>query len=179
MPNPLAHIYLKLDGIDGESTAKNHKREINVFSYEQGIDQTVFHTGGVGGGTAVRTAKFSPVRFRKDVDVASIPMLLACAQGNLIKEAVFTFTRGAAGFEFYQVTLNHVFITQMFQRAGTGEQYPLTFTMLDAGDTDNGFLDEVTLDYGQIRWEYRTQKPTGTIGTTVKGGWDVVANKKL
>src|SRR5262249_17510618 len=120
-----------------------------------------------------------PVRFRKNVDVASIPMLLACAQGKAIKDAVFTFTRGASGFEFYKVTLNHVLITHMYQRAGTGEQYPLTFTALDAVATDNGFLDEVTLDYGQIRWEYRTQKPTGAIGTTVKGGWDVAANKKL
>src|SRR5215471_17642832 len=163
MPNPLANIYLKLDGIDGESTAKNHKKEIDVFSYEQGIDQSVFHSGS-GGASAVGKAKFAPVRFRKNVDLASIPMLLACAQGKSIKDAVFTFTRGASGFEFYKVTLNHVLITHMFQRAGTGEQYPLTFTALDAGDTDNGFLDEVTLDYRQIRWEYRTQKPSGTVG---------------
>jgi type VI secretion system secreted protein Hcp len=178
MPNPLANIYLKLDGIDGESTAKNHKKEIDVFSYEQGIDQSVFHSGS-GGSSAVGKAKFSPVRFRKNVDMASIPMLLACAQGKSIKEAVFTFTRGASGFEFYKVTLQHVLITHMFQRAGTGDQYPLTFVALDAGASDNGFLDEVTLDYLQIRWEYKTQRPNGGTGTTVKGGWDVVANKKL
>ena len=89
MPNPLANIYLKLDGIDGESTAKNHKKEIDVFSYEQGIDQSVLHSGGSGAST-VRFAKFSPVRFRKNVDLASIPMLLACAQGKSIKDAVFT-----------------------------------------------------------------------------------------
>jgi type VI secretion system secreted protein Hcp len=178
MPNPLANIYLKLDGIDGESTAKNHKKEIDVFSYEQGIDQSVLHSGGADAST-FRYAKFSPVRFRKDVDVASIPMLLACAQGKAIKNAVFTFTRGASGFEFYKVTLNQVLITRMYQRAGTGEQYPLTFTALDAGDTDNGFLDEVTLDYRQIKWEYTTQRPNGAPGTTVKGGWDIDANKKL
>src|SRR5262252_126936 len=101
MPNPLANIYLKLDGIDGESAAKNHKKEIDVFSYEQGIDQSVLHSGS-GGASAVGKAKYSPVRFRKDVDVASIPMLLACAQGKAIKDAVFTFTRGASGFEFYK-----------------------------------------------------------------------------
>lgn len=32
MPNPLAAIFLKLDGIDGESTAKDHKKEIDVLS---------------------------------------------------------------------------------------------------------------------------------------------------
>jgi len=178
MPNPLAAIFLKLDGIAGESDVKGHKKEIEVFSYEQGIDQTVFHSGG-GGGSAVGKANFTPVRFRKNADLASIPMLLACAQGKSIKDAVFTFTRGASGFEFYKVTLHSVLITHIVQRAGTGEQYPLSFTALDAGATDNGFLDEVTLDYRKIEWEYKLQKPTGGVGATVKGGFDVAANKKV
>lgn len=178
MPNPLTAIFLKLDGIDGESTAKGHKKEIDVFSYEQGIEQTVFHSG-TGSASSVGKATFSPVRFRKNVDLASIPMLLACAQGKSIKDAVFTFTRGASGFEFYKVTLHDVLITHIVERAGTGTQYPLTFGALEAGAADGGFLDEVTFDYRQIRWEYKTQKPTGGSGTTVKGGWDVGANKKL
>lgn len=178
MPNSLAAIVLKLDGIDGESTVKGHKKEIDVFSYEQGLDQTVFHSGG-GGAPAVGKPTFSPVRFRKNVDVASIPMLLACATGKAIKEARFTFRRGAAGFEFYKVTLEDVLITDVGQRAGTGAQYPLSFVALNAGAADSGFLDEVTLDYRRIRWEYTMQKPTGGAGTTVKGGWDTVTNKKL
>jgi type VI protein secretion system component Hcp len=65
------------------------------------------------------------------------------------------------------------------QRAGTGEQYPLSFDALDAGATDNGFLDEVTLDYRKIEWEYKVQKQAGGAGATVKGGWDIPANRKL
>jgi type VI secretion system secreted protein Hcp len=178
MPNPLTAIFLKLDGIDGESAAKGHKKEIDVFSYEQGIDQTVFHSGS-GGASSAGKAHFTPVRFRKNVDLASIPMLLACAQGKSIKDAVFTFTRGASGFEFYKVTLHDVLITHIVERAGTGTQYPLTFGVLEAGAADSGFLDEVTFDYRQIRWEYKTQKQTGGPGTTVTAGWDVAANKKL
>lgn len=178
MPNPLTAIFLKLDGIDGESKAKGHKKEIDVFSYEQGIDQTVFHSGS-GGASSVFRATFSPVRFRKNVDLASIPMLLACAQGKSIKDAVFTFTRGASGFEFYKVTLHNVLISHIVERAGTGTQCPLTFGALEAGAADSGFLDEVTFDYRKIQWEYRTQKPASGSGATVKGGWDVAANKKL
>jgi len=178
VPNPLTAIFLKLDGIAGESTAKSHKKEIDVFSYEQGIDQTVFHSGS-GGASSAGKARFSPVRFRKNVDLASIPLLLACAQGKLIKDAVFTFTRGASGFQFYKVTFHDVLITHIVERAGTGTQYPLTFSALEVGAADSGFLDEVTFDYRKIQWEYKTQKPTGGPGTTVQGGWDVAANKKL
>ena len=176
MPN-LADIVLKLDGIDGESVVKGHETEIDVLSYEQGIDVVVIHE--VGGGSAAGKPNFTPVRFRKNVDAASIPMLLACASGDRIAEARFTFLRGAGGFEFYEVTLEDVLITHMVQRAGTGAQYPLSFGALDTGAARDGFLDEVALDYRKIRWEYRKQSTQGVPGSTIKGGWDVAANKKL
>jgi type VI secretion system secreted protein Hcp len=177
MPNPLKDVFLKLDGIDGECAVKGHEKEIDVFSYEQGIDLMVIHSAG-GGSTAGR-ADFTPVRFRKNVDAASIPMLLACASGTHLREARFTFRRGGMGFEFYKVTLEDVLITHIVQRAGTGAQYPLSFVALDAGAASDGFLDEVTLDYQRIRWEYRVQNANGGVGATIKGGWDVAANKKL
>jgi hypothetical protein len=34
-------VFLKLDGIDGESTTKGHEKEIKVVSYDQSIDSTV------------------------------------------------------------------------------------------------------------------------------------------
>ncbi len=177
MPKPLAAIFLKLDGIDGESTVKGHRKEIEVFSYEQGIDQTVYHLGSGGSGAGKATC--SPVRFRKNVDVASIPMLLACASGKHIAKAVFTFRHAGGGPDFYKVTLEGVLITHLYQRATTGAQAPLSFGALEAAAVESGFLDEVTLDYGRIRWEYKLQKPTGGPGATVTGGWDVTANRKL
>ncbi len=178
MPNQLVDIFLKLDGIDGESTVKGHKREIDVLSYEQGIDVTVIHSAGGGGATAGK-ANFSGVRFRKNVDAASIPMLLACASGTHIAEARFTFRRAAGGFEFYTVTLEDVLITHMAQCAGVGAQYPLSFEALNSGAASDGFLDEATLDYSRIRWEHYSQGHAGGPGTTKKGGWDVGANNKL
>ena len=91
----------------------------------------MFHSGG--GGSSAGKATFSPVRFRKNVDAASIPMLLACAAGKHIKDARFTFRRSAAGFEFYKVMLEDVLITHIAQRAGTGSQYPLSFGALIRG----------------------------------------------
>jgi type VI secretion system secreted protein Hcp len=106
-------------------------------------------------------------------------MLLACASGKHIAEARFTFRWGAAGFEFYKITLEEVLITHMFQRGGTGGQYPLSFDALNSGAASDGFLDEVTLDYARIRWEYSMQSVSGTPAGAIKGGWDVAANKKV
>ena len=107
MPGPDLYIFLKLHGIAGDSTVKGHKDEITVLSYEQSMEVAVIHSGG-GGGASSGIAKFSGVRLRKNVDVASIPMLLACASGRHIQDARFTFRRDAGGFDFYKVTLEDV-----------------------------------------------------------------------
>lgn len=178
MPGLNLDIFLNLDGIAGESTVKGHESEITVLSYEQAVDVAIIHSGS-GSGAAAGKATFSSVLFRKNVDAASIPMLLACAAGRHINEARFTFRR-AGNFDFYKVTLESVLITHIAQRAGTGAQYPLSFEMLNSGASNDGFLDEVTLNYSRIRWEYRAHPSHGGIGPpTAAGGWDVIANKPL
>lgn len=167
-------IYLKLDTIEGESTLKGHEKEIVVLSYEQGVEVA---TGPGGGGGRRGTPRFSSVRLRKEVDKASIPMLMACVQGQALRQAIFTFRRGS--FDFYKVTLEDVQITKLMQRAGTGEQYPLTFDALESGDASDGFLDEATLTYTRIRWEHRAQRPNGSVITTANAGWDLRTNRPL
>src|SRR5690349_21393142 len=94
-------IFLKLDGIDGESTTKGHDKEIEVVSYDQSIDATVSSGGGAGKST------FSGVRFRKLLDTASIPIALACASGLHIQSARFAFRRASSTpLDFYVVTLD-------------------------------------------------------------------------
>ena len=94
MPDPDLYIFLKLHGIAGESTVKGHKDEIAVLSYEQAVNVAVIQSGS-GSGLSSGIAQFSVVRLRKNVDVASIPILLACASGRHIQDARFTFRRGA------------------------------------------------------------------------------------
>jgi type VI protein secretion system component Hcp len=67
----------------------------------------------------------------------------------------------------------------MVQRAGVGEQYPLAFDTLISGADSAGFLDEVTLSYAKIQWEYQPVSPTGAPVPVVKGGWDLKLNKRI
>jgi type VI secretion system secreted protein Hcp len=177
MSNGALEIFVKLDGIEGESTVKGHAKETVVLSYEQGIEQST-STGTGTGGSAGR-ASFSTVRFRKPVDKGSIPLLLACASGTHIKDARFTFRRPVTGIDFYKVVLTDVVVARIVQRAGTGAQYPLSFDELTAGAASADFLDEVALTYAKIQWEYVPIGPGGAPGTPIKGGWDLKLNKKI
>jgi type VI secretion system secreted protein Hcp len=170
-------IFLKLSGIPGETTDKAHKDEIEVLSFDGAINHVA---PPLGGGGAAGKASFAGVRFRKHLDKASVPLLLACAAGSSIADARFAFRRtGSYKFDFYVVTLETVFVTRIEQRAGVGGQYPLSFESLDTGDQGMGFVDEVTLAYEKIHWEYQIMGPKGSIVGTVQGGWDLVLNKKI
>jgi type VI secretion system secreted protein Hcp len=169
-------IFLQLSGIDGESTTKGHEKEIEVVSYDQSIDATVIISGG-GGGAGAGKSTFSGVRFRKLLDTASIPIALACASGLHIQSARFAFRR--APLDFYVVALEDVIVTHAGQCATTGAQSPLEFDTLAKSSAGAALLEEVTLHFGKIRWEYRPIGPKGTALPPITGGWDVRANRKL
>jgi len=174
----LLEIFLKLDGIDGESTVRGHEKEMFILSYEQSVDAAA---GMVGGGGAIAKASFSGVRFRKPVDKASIALSLACASGASIATARFTFRRitAAVPVEHYKVMLDEVRVTSIAQRAGAGPQYPLSFDTLAAGPEASGLLDEAMLDYVRIRWEYQVLDAAGAPAGMLSGGWDRKLNKKI
>lgn len=179
MAVPNFNIYLKLTGFQGEVTARGHRDEIEVLSYEQGIVLPAPATGP-GGGAGSGKATFSAVRFRKPLDRATPPLMVACASGQHIQEARFAFVSVAASaMEFYRVTLTDVVITGINQIAGDGAQYPLSFGALDSGSAARGILEEIALSYATITWEYWRPTATGQAGAPVKGGWDLVANRKL
>jgi type VI secretion system secreted protein Hcp len=169
-------IFLKLDGINGESTTKGHEKEIEVVSYDQSIDSTVIISGG-GGGAGAGKSTFSGVRFRKLLDTASMPIALACASGLHIASARFAFRRAPS--DFYVVMLEDVVVTHAGQCATTGIQSPLEFETLAKSSAGAALLEEVTLHFGKIRWEYRPIGPKGTGLPPIVGGWDVRANRKL
>lgn len=170
-------IFLKLDGIGGESTTKGHEKEIEVVSYDQSIDSTVITSGG--GGSGAGKATFSGVRFRKLLDTASIPIALACASGLHIASARFAFRRSGPALDFYVVALEDVLVTHAGQCAMTGTQSPLAFETLAKSSAGAALLEEVTLHFGKIRWEYRPIGPKGTGLPPIAGGWDLKANARL
>jgi type VI secretion system secreted protein Hcp len=169
-------IFLKLDGIDGESTTKGHEKEIEVVSYDQQVDSTV-PSGGGGGGAGKST--FSGVRIRKLLDTASIPIALACASGLHIQSARVAFRRPSPPSDFYVVTLEDVVVTHTGQCATTGIQSPLAFETLAKSPAGAALLEEVTLHFSKINWEYRPIASKRTTLPPIIGGWDVKANRKL
>jgi type VI secretion system secreted protein Hcp len=179
MAIPPFDIFLKLAGFAGEVTAQKYKDEIEVLSYEQGIDNPLVH--GIGGGVASGRATFSDVRFRKPLDRSTPLLMVACASGQRIADARFAFVRASSGGqqEFCRVTLTDVVITALTQTAGDDAQYPLSFDALDTGASAHGILDILSLAYSTIVWEYTPISKSGKAEPLVTTGWDRASNAKL
>jgi type VI secretion system secreted protein Hcp len=154
--------FLKLDGIDGESTDDKHAGEIEVLSWSW----SEAHSGpgpGAGGGGAGKV-QMQDFHFTARVSRASPKLLVACASGQHVQKARLTCrTAGKAPQEFLKITFSDILISS-FQTGGSSDVVP---------------LDQVSLAYGKIDVEYREQKANGTLGAAVKAGWDVKKNQKL
>ncbi len=162
-------IYLKIDGIPGDSTAVRHEDEIVIVSYQSAVNAS--RPSISGGGAGVGKTQFAGIKFRKNIDKASVPLLLACSSGRHLKQASFNFERpGEFPFKFYTVTLDDVFVSDLAQAVG----HPAVAVSEPAG-----FLEEVTLQFGRIRWVFTSQNADGSQAPPIEGGWDVEGHEQL
>jgi type VI secretion system secreted protein Hcp len=155
---------LKIDGIKGESTDAKHKDAIEIESFSWGATQPgTFSSGGGGGAGKV---SFQDIHFTTRVSVASPNLMIACATGQHIKEAVLTVRKaGKEAQEYYSIKLTDNLVSS-FQSGGAEGSNALP-------------VDQFSLNFSKIEFEYKSQKPDGSLGAPVKGGWDIKANKKI
>ncbi|MGC2372505.1 MAG: type VI secretion system tube protein Hcp [Solirubrobacteraceae bacterium] len=104
--------FLKLDGIKGESTDKDHKGEIAIDGFALSAQGGTQASGGGGGAGKVSIQSFS---ITKKLDKSSPLLFQAAATGKHIKDAVLSFARKAGGeqktylkFEFQDVLISGV-----------------------------------------------------------------------
>ncbi len=85
-------IFMKINGIQGESRDKHHKDEIEVLAWNWGLSNQVM-APSAGGGAGAGKVKFQDISFTHLVDKASPNLMLACASGKHYPEARLTVRR--------------------------------------------------------------------------------------
>jgi type VI secretion system secreted protein Hcp len=154
-------MFLKLDGILGESVDATHKDEIDLLSFAFGESVPVILGGG--GGSAGGLPSFEDFHFTARVSRASPHLFISSVTGTHIKDAVVTVRKaGAAPHEFLEWKLTTVVVSS-YNQAGAGE-VP---------------LDEFSLSFGVVEMTYTPQKADGSPGTPISVGWNRTTNKKV
>jgi type VI secretion system secreted protein Hcp len=155
--------YLKIDGIDGESSDSKHSKAIEVLAFQQKVSQTGTFDSGTGGATSGR-AGWHPFLFVAKSNAASPKLMLAAANGQGIGKAeMWCRKAGKDPQDFLHITMNNVTVYH--------------YSLRDPGFTTPPTpLDVFALSFGKIQVEYKPQKPDGSLGSPVTAGWDLTQN---
>jgi type VI secretion system secreted protein Hcp len=152
--------FLKIDGIQGESMDDKHKDEIDILSFSWGATQSgTFAAGGGGGAGKVSMQDF---QFTMVYNKASPALMLACAQGDHIKNAILTCRKaGKEQQEFLKITMSDCLVSS-FQIGEAGGVVP---------------TDQVSLNFAKIEHEYKEQDATGKLMGSIKKSFDLKSIK--
>ena len=154
---------LEIDGIKGESNDSKHKETIEIESFSWGVSNSGTHAAGSGGGAG--TASFQDLHCTANVNKSSPVLMLSCANGKHIKKAVlFVRKQGKDQQEFYTVTLEDLLVSSYQSGDSTGGNPVPT--------------DQFSLNFAKIKFEYKLQKPDGSLGAPSTGTWNLKENKE-
>lgn len=159
--SPGTDMFLKIQGIDGESRDEVHRNEIEVLSWSWGMSQSGTQTAGGGGGAGkVNIQDLSVTKF---LDKSSTKLMLAAAQGKHIPEVKLMLVRagGERPLEYLVITMTDVRVTSLNTGGSTGE---------------DRMTENITLNFTKMNVEYTEQKADGTPGDKGTFNWDLKKN---
>lgn len=157
-------IFLKIDGIDGESTDDKHKKWIEVLSFSHGVSQPVSGASASGGRTGGR-ADFTDVSLVKTVDNASPDLNIYCSKGQHIPKIEVEFCLATGDkHNFLKYTMENCIISSVGVSGSAGGEVKPS--------------ESLTFAYGKIKWEYTPIDHAGKAGSTTGRSWDLEANKQ-
>jgi len=155
-------MFLKLDGIKGESKDHKHKDTIHIDAFSWGANQPSSGQHGTGHGTG--KVHVHDISITKVLDKSSTALMLACCNGKHIKDGLLTVRKaGEKPVEYLKIKLTDVFISSV-QYAGHG------------GDV---LTENVTISFAKFHVEYTEQDEKGAGKPGGEVGWDIPANQKL
>lgn len=141
----MAEIFLRLEGIPGESRDAKHRDEIEVAAYDWGVDRPATGHAGGGAGAGGRPT-FRAFSFRTGVSKASPELFRACVNGKHLPEAVLSVRRAGRGApDHLRIRFTDVVITSFAQAAGDQEDP----------------LDSVAFEFGKVELQHTPQGAPG------------------
>jgi type VI secretion system secreted protein Hcp len=103
-------MFLKLDGVNGESKDKVHGKEIDVLSWSWGMTNS--GSAHYGGGAGSGKAPVQDLTVTKFVDKSSPNLMLSCCNGKHYGSALLTVRKaGGKAIEYIKIKMAEVMIT--------------------------------------------------------------------
>jgi type VI secretion system secreted protein Hcp len=156
-------MFLKVDGILGESRDHQHGEEMEIIEYGWGMTSPRDSFSGMASG-APRVDNLTLV---KRVDKGTPKFIEALTRNKRLKEAVLSFRKaglqaeGKPQMDFLVITLTDVFVVNW----------------QPAGEDSEALLEKVTFNFRKFSTAYFGQKRDGTPEGKIEVTWDAAAHR--
>lgn len=150
--------FLKIEGVDGESTRDKHEGEIEILSFSWGVSNPT--TIGTGSGAGAGRASLTSFNVMKKSDKASPKLFQHCAQGKHFPKAtvVFRAAGGENSLEYLKYEFEEVFVESVQWSGSSGG--------------DDRPTESLSLAFGKVEVTYTPQTAAGDPGAPVVASWD-------
>ncbi|MGB5398105.1 MAG: type VI secretion system tube protein Hcp [Gammaproteobacteria bacterium] len=150
-----AAIFVKFDGIDGESRDDRHRDWSDVLSVSEGLVRP--DSGAVGSTRTRGAARYEDIVISKELDKASVKLRESLALGRVIPkvEIEVTATYGGARTTYFKYEMKNVIITS-FQMNASGN------------DTAGPPVESVALNFEEIKVTYTEIDDDGSVKGNVE-----------
>jgi type VI secretion system secreted protein Hcp len=159
----MAEMFLRLDGVEGESLDHAHGKEIEIQSWNW---KTVNHVRwDVNQGGQSTKVEVKEIRIDKICDKASVILYQNCVTGKHIPKARITCRKndGDQKVEYLIVDLQDVMVSRV-EWTGNGDQQSLN--------------ESVELSFAEFKLHYSVQQDQGTAGGATTFGFDIQRQQK-
>jgi len=155
-------MFLKVDGVTGESKDSNHNGWTDITSFTWGSSQP--GNMAVGGGGGAGKVNFNDLSVDALIDKSTTAILKYCASGKHISKVELSICKaGGQQIEYARITLEDVLVTTVH------------YTGSDNGDT-------VGINYAfqasKVKQQYWEQTSSGGKGAESSAGWNIKENKE-
>ena len=146
-------MFLKINGIDGESVGHKHKGEIELLSWSWGLSQSASSGGSGGSAGKVQVQDFTIV---KTIDKSSPKLMEACCSGQHIHDATLTLVNKQTQVEYLKIKMTDVLISS-YQTGGSNaggavpmDQVSFSFSQVNVQTADRrGAFSDVTCHFAK------------------------------
>lgn len=153
-------MFIKINGIEGESLDASHKGEIELLRWNWSVAQPANMHSGSGGGSGKSTVH--DLYFKHFIDRSSTTLIQYCLTGKHIPEAVLTVRKaGGTPLDFLKITLQELIITSVEPMGMNHMPMP---------------IERVGLSFSRVKFEYLPQSAEGNKLGVVAMGYDIKAN---
>ena len=153
-------LYLKVEGVDGESKDSKHESWIDVESFSWGATQP--HALDRGGGGGAGKATFHDLAATVKIDKAYPTLLDKCAKGeHLGKIECHAVKSGGSALTYLKIELNEVIVTSVNL----------------AGSQGADVIASYSFQGSKLKTSYVPQTEKGGGGGSVDKQWDIKASK--